>query len=351
MKKSEINLLDLAGKIAASLSISLPAMCQASDIMTRKIKFLTLDNTVIDFLAFMEQNKVRHVAIFDPPRDTETTPFFVGIISERDVLRFSHPYASKTILVSKQRKIMKKRLVQIVTRNPICVLPDTPIHQIISVMIRKDIGMIPVLDDTELVGIITTTDILGLLVTFDTTVRNLCQKFKTEPGNYPTDSVGLTAWINRTAGEIMTCQPYSLTQKDTVKKAIALLNEKSFRHILVTDKNKRLVGVVSDRDILRHLPYAKISPNSKTQRFREHSFSVPDKTLELEAPLTHVMEWDIVCITEDCSVADAAKKLQTEKISCLPVLNAEQDLTGIITVRDLMKLLLNAFKPVSGRVI
>jgi len=351
MTKPQLNFFDLAYKIAASLSISLPPMCHTADIMTRKVKILTLDNTVSDFLTFMKKNKVRHVAIFDPPTEKESKPFFVGIISERDVLRFTNPYADKTISISKHRKTMGMPLVQIVTRNPICVSPDTPIHQLISVMIEKHIDMVPVFDDTELIGIVTTTDILKLLVTFDTTVRNLSQSLKTPPCKDSTDSDTLAIWTSHTAGHIMTSQPYCLAPKDTLEKAIALFRNKSLRHILITDKNKRLIGVVSDRDVLRHLPFANIRPYHKSKHFREHPFSMPPNTPGLDAPLAHIMEWELDCIAEDCSVADAAKKLYTEKISCLPVLNADQNLNGIITVTDLMQVLLNACKaPRNGAV-
>ena len=345
MKNPQLNFFDLAHKIAASLSISLPPMCHTADIMTRKIKFLTLDHTVSDFLTFMNKNKVRHVAIFDPPTETESKPFFVGIISERDVLRFTQPYADKTIIASQHMKTMKKLLVQIVTRHPICVSPDTPIHQLISVMIENHIDLVPVLDDTELLGIVTTTDILKFLITFDTAVRNLSKMLKTAPCKDSTDDDALIVWLNRTAGRIMTAQPYCLALKDTLEKAIVLFKKKSFRHVLITDKNKRLVGVVSDRDILRHLPYANIRPDYKPKHFREHLFSIPPDTPGLDIPLAHIMEWELVCITEDCSVADAAEKLQTEKLSCLPVLNADRNLSGIITVTDLMRVLLNACKP------
>jgi CBS domain-containing protein len=345
MKNPQLNLFDLAHKLAASLSISLPPMRRTADIMTRKINILTLDNTISDFLTFMKINKVRHVAIFDPPTETESKPFFIGIISERDVLRFTSPYVDKTISASQHRKAMKKLLVKIVTRKPVCVSTDTPIHQLISVMIENHIDMVPVLDDTELLGIVTTTDILELLVTFDTAVRNLSQTLKTPPSKDSTDSAALAEWINRTAGPIMTRQPYCLALKDTLEKAIDLLKKKVFRHVLVTDKKNHLVGVVSDRDILRHLPYAEIPPNYKPKHFRDNLFSVPPGIPELDIQLAHIMEWELLCITEDCSIADAAEKLQTEKLSCLPVLNTDRNLSGIITVTDLMLVLLHACEP------
>ena len=344
MKNPQLSCLDLAYEFAASLGISLPPMCLTADVMTRKIKFLTLDHTVSDFLEFMKKNKVRHVAIFDPPTELHSKPFFVGIISERDVLRFTQPYTAKTIGAFEHEKAMKKLLIQLVTRKPICVSPGTPVPQLISVMIDNHIDMIPVLDDTELVGVITTTDILKLAVTFDTAVRKLSQTLKTTASKDSTGTAALTAWTDRTAGRIMTDHPSCLGLNDTLEKAISLLKKKDFRHVLVTDKNNRLVGIVSDRDILRFMPYADIRPGFKPKSFRDHLFSIPNDTPGMDVPLARIMEWEIVCITDDYSVADTAKKLQSEKISCLPVLDADRNLCGIVTVTDLMRVLLNACK-------
>ena len=108
MAKPHFN-FDLVGKLAASVNMPLPAMRLNSDIMIRKIKFLTLDNTVSDFLSFMKKNRVRHVAIFDEPNESESKPFFVGIISEKDVLQFTDPYTDKAAVASEHAKVMKKQ--------------------------------------------------------------------------------------------------------------------------------------------------------------------------------------------------------------------------------------------------
>ncbi|MCK5564415.1 MAG: CBS domain-containing protein [Planctomycetes bacterium] len=340
MIKTRIN-FDLAHKMGDSLGISLPPMRNAADIMTRKIKFLTLDDNVNDFLAIMKKHKVRHVAIFDSPAETEDKPFFVGIISERDVLRFTNPYSNKDITSAQHRKTSKKVLVQLVTRNPICVSPETAIYKLIATMVRKHISMVPVLDGTELVGIITTTDILKLLLTFDTAVRKLSQKLKTPAGKDAGRAAALAEWTERTAGQIMTACPHCLALKDTMGDAIALLKKMGFRHVLVTDKDKRLTGVVSDRDILRRLPYENIP----AKYLQKHYLNVPPDTPGLETPLAHIMEWEIVSVTDNSSIADVAKKLIDGNLSCLPVLNADSNISGIITVKDVIRVLLNACKP------
>lgn len=340
MTNTPISLFDLVHEIAASIEFKLPAISLASDVMTQKIRFLTLDHTVNDFLEFMARYKVRHVMIFDPPTEPGTKPFFVGIISERDVLRNTRPDVAKTVNAAEYNKGTRERLVQFVTRKPICVSPNTPVHKLISVMIQNHIDMVPVLDDIKPVGIITTTDILKLLITFDAAVRKLSLALETTPSKDPGQATALNAWTDRTAKNIMTAPPLCLGLEDTLEKSIKLLKNNSFRHVLITNESDRLVGIVSDRDILRRLPYADTRNASKQKKFRESLFSIPPNTLGVDAPLAHIMKWEPLYITENTSLAETAEKLSRKKISCLPVLDTNQYLCGIVTVTDLMRTLL-----------
>ena len=348
MKNTQISLFDLVHEIAASIGFELPPMSLTTDVMTRKIKFLTLDHSVSDFLEFMKKNKVRHVAIFDPPTEPGAKPFFIGIISERDVLRYTQPDTAKATDTAGYKKGTKKRLVQFVTRKPICVSPNTPTPKVISVMIKNHIDMIPIFDDTKLVGIVTTTDILKLLITFDTAVHKLSQTLETTPSKDPSIATALNEWTDSTAQNIMTGPPLCLGLEDTLEKAIELLKKNGFRHIPITNESNSLVGVVSDRDILRHLPYADTRYASRQKKFRDSLFSVPSNTSGMDAPLAHIMKWEPLCITENSSIAETAEKLRSKKISCLPVLNTNQNLCGIVTVTDLMQtLLLPSTAPIS----
>lgn len=339
MKNTEIILFDLVHEIAASIGFTLPAMSLACDVMTQKIRFLTLDHTISDFLDFMKRDKVRHVAIFDPPTEPGAKPFFVGIISERDVLRYTHPSVSKSSDTVEYKKIIKQRLVQFVTRKPICVSPNTPVHTLISVMIENHIDMVPVLDESKLVGIVTTTDILKLLITFDTAVDKLSLALSTTEDKDPKQVSALKSWTDRVAQNIMTDPPLCLGLEDTLEKAIKLLKKKGFRHIPIITEGNRLVGIVSDRDILRSLPYADTRHGSREQKFRDSLFSVPANTLGMDAPLAQIMKWEPLCITENSSITEIAEKLRSKKISSLPVLNTNEKLCGIVTVTDLMQTL------------
>ena len=91
----------------------------------------------------------------------------MGIISQRDVFRQISPYLGKVGEEDSDLKALKQPLVKIVSENPKSVSPETPIQDMISIMIDERIDSIPVLLDEDLVGIVTATDILKVFIRLD----------------------------------------------------------------------------------------------------------------------------------------------------------------------------------------
>jgi len=76
----------------------------------------------------------------------------VGIFSERD-------YARKVILKGKSSK--KTRVREIMTKGVIHVSPDQKVGKCLSLMTKKRIRHMPVLDKDRLVGLLTIEEIKG----------------------------------------------------------------------------------------------------------------------------------------------------------------------------------------------
>jgi CBS domain-containing protein len=123
------------------------------------------------------------------------------------------------------------------------------------------------------------------------------------------------------------------------------MQTEKFRHVPIIDEQGKFVGLVSDRDILRNLPYAGRRPPLPPKRFREHLFATDSWTKNLLLPLKSVMAQNVLHILPGCSICKAADTLHKKKISCLPVVNKREKLLGIVTVADLMRTLLCAYEP------
>jgi acetoin utilization protein AcuB len=99
---------------------------------------------------------------------------------------------------------------------------------------------------------------------------------------------------------------------------------------LVLDDNE-LIGVVSDRDILKHISPFISTPSERTQ----------DLTT-LEKRIHQVMSRKLITIQQETTIEQAAEIIVQEGVSCLPVLSARREVVGIITWRDILKQMIAA---------
>ena len=129
-----------------------------------------------------------------------------------------------------------------------------------------------------------------------------------------------------TVRDLMRTHVVTISMDDTLKTARSVFNRRRFHHLVVLEKGKP-VGVLSDRDLLKHLspfagaPLVERAPDAATVKKRVHQ----------------VMNRRLVVVAPDASAAAAARRMMEHNISCLPVIDANARLIGIITSRDLVR--------------
>jgi acetoin utilization protein AcuB len=123
-----------------------------------------------------------------------------------------------------------------------------------------------------------------------------------------------------TAGDVMTRHVVTLSPHHSFADSVSLMSKHSFRHFLVVDTSGRVVGVVSDRDILRVL--------ARTSNW--HSTSV-----------SQFMSHDVISVKPNTKISLAVGKMLSKRINCLPVIDDGNNLCGIITSTDLLKAFLS----------
>ncbi|MGD2095180.1 MAG: CBS domain-containing protein [Phycisphaerales bacterium] len=356
MESGQFKLIDVIEEISTNKNIHLRPMRVASDIMNKNIKTLTLDHTVKQCLKFMKSHKVRHVTVVDLPYEEEREqgqhkPYFIGIVSERDMLRLNSRETDRKGRHKIDQRALRQLLVQIVARKPKSVSPQTPIQDVIMIMTCNNIDCVPVLNNGDLVGIITTTDIIRLFFKIDKAANRICSQLKNSELPFDMASENsiktetLSSWTMRTVQDIMTRQTFSLEPEDTLQTAIDVMQSEEIRHILIINEQNEFLGLVSDRDILRNLPFAGKRPPYPPKKFREHLFRIKSRTKILQLPLEKIMQRKVLTIPPDYNVGDAVDILYKKKISCLPVIDEQGKIWGIITVTDLMRAVLGAYEP------
>jgi len=351
MADRQLRLVDLIDDMCDGKDVFFRSVRLVRDIMIYDVKTLTLDDTVETCLKFMKDNEVRHVPVVDTATDEGEKPYFVGVVSERDLSRQISPYVGKIGEEETDSKALRQTLGQIVTRNPKSASPETPIPEMIVIMVDNHIDMVPVLADGNLVGIVTASDIIKFFVRLDA-IRQVYVESRSAGKNRRlvdllsggSDEVAaVLSSVLRTVEDIMTEQVVWLEEQDNLAKAMEVMQSGKFRHVPIVNREKRLVGVISDRDILRHLPMRSRQRRIQPDVFRSQLFDVDAKDASLELPLKHIMRLDVAHVLLDCSFSKAVTMLHEMKISCLPVVDEEKQLRGIVTVTDVMRGLLAAY--------
>ena len=130
--------------------------------------------------------------------------------------------------------------------------------------------------------------------------------------------------------DLMTEEVRSLSMEDTALVAWDLMEEKHIRHVPVVDDDGEVVGLLSERDLLRNaLAGAAELPVSAQ---RDYLRSIRIEQIMTSVPYTVEPESDL---------AEAGRMLLEFKISCLPVVEGET-LVGIITESDFVRRLVES---------
>lgn len=127
--------------------------------------------------------------------------------------------------------------------------------------------------------------------------------------------------------QLMTSNPTVVSMDDTLEKAMNIFASIHFHHLLVVE-DKKLIGLFTDSDLFKH-----ISPTLGTRDESHRDITLGNKAVHT------IMKRDIVVITEDQPISNAVDLFYEKNISCLPVVNALHQPIGIITWRDIIKLL------------
>ena len=126
--------------------------------------------------------------------------------------------------------------------------------------------------------------------------------------------------------ELMTRDVITIGWEDTLATADALMGAQRIRHLPVVDRAGRLAGLVTQRDL------AAAAPSSLTHRSPDERARLLAATRAVEVMETHL------CVTMPSeSAAEAGERMIQHKIGCLPVIDAQARLAGIVTEEDFLR--------------
>lgn len=128
--------------------------------------------------------------------------------------------------------------------------------------------------------------------------------------------------------ERMSTQPVTIRTDTSITEALRTMREKQVRRLPVLDEEGKLAGIVSEKDLL----YASPSPASSLSIYEMHY--VLSQLL-----VTELMSRDVITVTPDTPLEEAALLMVNNTIGGLPVVEGDK-LVGIITETDIFKVFL-----------
>ena len=124
--------------------------------------------------------------------------------------------------------------------------------------------------------------------------------------------------------EFMIHQVISISAESSLKAALDLMFAEDIHHLPVLDFNGRLVGIISDRDLLID------ATKDQNGKIRTPELLVSD-----------VMTTRVITASPDDSLRTAVRIMLDRRIHSVPVVDRDKKLVGMVTSSDVMRLVVD----------
>jgi CBS domain-containing protein len=122
-----------------------------------------------------------------------------------------------------------RKVREVMTDQPRCVTPETPVSEAARLMRSEDVGSLPILEGETVTGVVTDRDIV---------IRAVAEE--KDPRGMPVREVA--------SRELIT-----VGQDEDLSEALKLMASYQVRRIPVVDPENRLVGVLAQADVAREV--------------------------------------------------------------------------------------------------
>ena len=246
----------------------------------------------------MRASRIRHLPV------VTDEGILVGILTDRDLRRAAASDAPPMAEHEWVSLLDKLRVRDIMTPEVVTVQGTTPVAEAGQLFLQKKFGCLPVVRDNHtLEGILTVTDLLRAY----------------------TAQADAERWVS--VGSMMQTQVITATPTMSLAEVQRVMRDSNIRHVPVV-AGTRLVGIITDRDLREALP----SPATTLTR-GEIAYQMAT------TPIKTCMTTDVVWISPDITILDAARVLVQRTVDCLPVVD-HGTLVGVVTAIDCVRALL-----------
>jgi CBS domain-containing protein/mannitol/fructose-specific phosphotransferase system IIA component (Ntr-type) len=142
---------------------------------------------------------------------------------------------------------------------------------------------------------------------------------------------GIAIQPRLTVRDVMSARVYRVSPDAPVREALELIAQHRLRALPVVGADREVLGMVSDRDLLRFLLPGVLKTGE----------GEPSGTSLRETRVREVMSRSVICVSEDQALAEVASLMVSKDLERLPVTN-EGKLTGFLTRGDILRKMFGA---------
>jgi CBS domain-containing protein len=115
--------------------------------------------------------------------------------------------------------------------------------------------------------------------------------------------------------DVMTPNPLTVSDSDSIRDVARIMKEQDTGVVPVCDDSKKIIGLVTDRDLVVRL--------------------IADGKDPMNARVTDVMTKSVRKVHEDATVDDVLSLMSDSEIRRVPVVNRNDELVGIVSIGDI----------------
>lgn len=123
----------------------------------------------------------------------------------------------------------------------------------------------------------------------------------------------------------MTTKIVTVSEQDLLESLEEQMRRLRLRHLPVVNRQSKLVGLVTHRDLLSAFA-SWLTDNEAAEN-----------AMIKQLPVRRIMQHEVLTVQPEDSLVEAGKLLWESKIGCLPVIDGEGTLVGIITEADFIR--------------
>lgn len=259
-------------------------------------------------------------------RLSEDLPMVVEIVDRPERIEALLPRieaAAKGGLITRQRLTAHfhcpVRVRDVMAASVATVTVDTPLAQVVDLLVARGVKAVPVLDAAgKVAGIVTGGDLLsrgGLeaRISLQATLPEQARQEEREKLS------------GRSAGDVMTAPVVTIGERAGLREAAKIMIKKGLKRLPVLDESDELVGIVSRADILRSA--ADLAPAAE---------ALPRFTAGLFQLARDVMFTDVPTAAPDTPLSALVEKLVASPLRRVVVVDAARKVRGIVLDGDLL---------------